>query len=203
VIFDAEDQPDRDQLKKAVVAFRRLEAEGKTKVACLQAKLNYFNSHQNALTKFFTLEYTNWFDLFLPGLHAVHTPIPLGGTSNHFHTEVLRQMDGWDPFNVTEDCDLGIRLARHGYATEVLDSTTWEEANCRLGNWVRQRSRWIKGYFQTHLSHTREAFLPGLVLGGIFLLLYKVLEQDLLAPSLGDDLRKVIQFFKFLCLVLA
>jgi len=199
VIYDVEDEPDRDQLKKAIVAFRRLDAQGKAQVACLQAKLNYFNAHQNSLTKFFTLEYTSWFDLFLPGLHAVRTPIPLGGTSNHFRTEVLRQMDGWDPFNVTEDCDLGIRLARHGYETEVLDSTTWEEANCRLGNWIRQRSRWIKGYFQTHLAHTRDAFLPGLVLAGIFYLLYRVLDQDLQAPALADDLRRIIVGFKWVC----
>ncbi|MGD0092537.1 MAG: glycosyltransferase, partial [Planctomycetota bacterium] len=202
VIYDAEDQPDRDQLKKAVVVFRRLEAQGKTKVACLQAKLNYFNSGQNALTKFFTLEYTNWFDLFLPGLHAVRTPIPLGGTSNHFLTDVLRQMDGWDPFNVTEDCDLGMRLTRHGHETEVLDSTTWEEANSRLGNWIRQRSRWIKGYFQTHLVHTRDAVLPGVVLALMFFWLCKVLDQDLRAPSLADDLRTAIKGFRWACVVL-
>jgi cellulose synthase/poly-beta-1,6-N-acetylglucosamine synthase-like glycosyltransferase len=168
VIFDAEDQPEPDQLKKAIVVFRKLEAAGKSSVACLQAKLNYFNARQNALTRFFTLEYTNWFDLFLPGLHAVRTPIPLGGTSNHFRTSVLQQVGGWDPFNVTEDCDLGIRLTRQGYTTEILDSTTWEEANCQVGNWVRQRSRWIKGYFQTHLVHTRDAVLPFLVLAAVF-----------------------------------
>ena len=202
VIFDAEDQPDRDQLKKAVVAFRRLDAQGKHKVACLQAKLNYFNAHQNSLTRFFTLEYTNWFDLFLPGLHAVRTPIPLGGTSNHFRTEVLREVYGWDPFNVTEDCDLGIRLARRGHETEVLDSTTWEEANSRVGNWIRQRSRWIKGYFQTHLVHSRDAVLPGLVLAAIFAFLYRVFEQDLQSPSLADDLRKMVGVFKGACVVL-
>jgi hypothetical protein len=100
--------------------------------------------------------------LFLPGLHKVSAPIPLGGTSNHFKTDVLKQIGGWDSFNVTEDCDLGIRLARQGQSTEVLDSTTWEEANSRTLNWIRQRSRWIKGYFQTHLVHTRDAWLPSL-----------------------------------------
>lgn len=168
VIYDAEDRPDGDQLKKAVVAFRRLEKDGKKAVACLQAKLNYFNAKQNALTRFFTLEYTNWFDLFLPGLHALYIPIPLGGTSNHFKTSVIKELGGWDPFNVTEDCDLGMRLARRKYRTEVLDSTTWEEANSRVGNWVRQRSRWIKGYFQTHLVHTRDSFVPPLLLGWFF-----------------------------------
>jgi len=151
VIYDAEDRPEPDQLKKAVVAFRRQPPD----VVCLQAKLNYYNPRQNWLTKFFTLEYTAWFDLYLPGLHALNVPIPLGGTSNHFRTAALQELGGWDPFNVTEDCDLGVRLERAGYRTRILESTTWEEANSQLGNWIRQRSRWIKGYIQTHLVHTR------------------------------------------------
>ncbi len=154
VIFDAEDRPEPDQLKKAVYAFSQLPPE----VACLQAKLNYFNPWQNTLTRWFTIEYTCWFDLYLPGLHALGVPIPLGGTSNHFRTGVLRELGGWDPFNVTEDCDLGVRLHAEGYRTKVIDSTTWEEANSRLGNWIRQRSRWVKGYFQTHLVHMRNPF---------------------------------------------
>ena len=151
VIYDAEDRPEPDQLKKAVCAFRRLPG----KYACLQAKLNYYNPRQNWLTGFFTLEYTAWFDLFLPGLVALGVPIPLGGTSNHFRAGALRASGGWDPFNLTEDCDLGIRLHEMGLRTRVLESTTWEEANARLGNWLRQRSRWVKGYFQTHFAHTR------------------------------------------------
>ncbi|MFH0911941.1 MAG: glycosyltransferase [Planctomycetota bacterium] len=151
VIYDAEDRPEPDQLRKAVAAFRRAEE----RVACLQVKLNYYNPDENRLTKWFTIEYTAWFDLFLPGLHSLGAPIPLGGTSNHFRTAILREVGGWDPFNVTEDCDLGIRLHRRGFRTAILDSTTWEEANSRLGNWIRQRSRWVKGYLQTHLVHTR------------------------------------------------
>ncbi len=200
VIFDAEDVPEPDQLKKAVIVFRRLEAKGKGHVACLQAKLNYFNARQNALTRFFTLEYTTWFDLFLPGLHAVRTPIPLGGTSNHFKTEVLKQLGGWDPFNVTEDCDLGMRLARKGNSTEVLDSTTWEEANSQVMNWIKQRSRWIKGYYQTHLVHTRDSFVPQLLLAGGFVWLYSIFERDL---SPGTDLKLAawIKLFQRACLV--
>ena len=163
VIYDAEDRPEPDQLKKAVVAFQRVNRPrrglarlfGRRETVCLQAKLNYYNPTQNLLTKWFTIEYSTWFDLFLPGLHRLGSPIPLGGTSNHFRTRVLEHIGGWDPFNVTEDCDLGIRLDKMGYKTRVLDSTTWEEANSRLWNWVRQRSRWVKGYIQTHLVHMR------------------------------------------------
>ena len=151
VIYDAEDTPDPDQLKKAVVAFRR----GGAKLVCVQAALNYFNAEENALTRMFTLEYSYWFDYMLPGLDAIRLPIPLGGTSNHFRTRALADLGGWDPYNVTEDADLGIRVSARGYRVGVINSTTMEEANTSIPNFVRQRSRWIKGYMQTSLVHAR------------------------------------------------
>jgi glycosyltransferase XagB len=151
VIYDAEDRPEPDQLKKVVAASKRLADD----VICIQCKLNYFNRDQNLLTRWFTGEYSMWFDLFLPALVSSGAPIPLGGTSNHFRTESLRALGGWDPYNVTEDADLGIRLHKAGYRTVLLDSTTFEEANPDLANWIRQRSRWVKGYIQTWLVHMR------------------------------------------------
>jgi len=150
-IYDAEDVPEPSQLRRAVEAFRGMPSE----VACLQARLNYFNWNENWLTRLFTLEYSLWFDWYLPGLESLGIPIPLGGTSNHFRTEVLRSLGGWDPFNVTEDADLGLRFTQQGWRVATLDSTTYEEANSRVGNWIRQRSRWIKGYMQTYLVHMR------------------------------------------------
>ncbi len=152
VIYDAEDQPETDQLLKAAAAF----SAGDENLACMQARLNYYNADENWLTRLFTLEYALWFDWLLPALQNLRAPIPLGGTSNFFRTDILRAVGGWDPFNVTEDADLGLRLAKLGYRVEMLNSTTFEEANCRLGNWVRQRSRWIKGHLQTWLVHMRQ-----------------------------------------------
>lgn len=152
VIYDAEDEPEPDQLRKAAAVF----AHGAPHLACLQARLNFFNADDNCLTRLFALEYALWFDLLLPALERLKMPIPLGGTSNIFRTDILRSVGGWDPCNVTEDADLGLRLARLGYRTKVLDSTTFEEANCRLDNWIRQRSRWMKGYMQTWLVHMRD-----------------------------------------------
>lgn len=151
VIYDAEDRPDPDQLKKVFLAFQKSSDE----TVCIQAKLNYFNSEQNLLTRFFTQEYSNWFELMLPGVMQMDIPIPLGGTSNHFKTQVLKELGAWDPYNVTEDADLGIRLYKKRYKTKVVDSRTLEEANSRNRNWIRQRSRWIKGYMQTWLVHMR------------------------------------------------
>lgn len=151
VIYDAEDRPEPDQLKKAYLAFKKVDP----KTVCLQAKLNYYNPEQNLLTKLFTAEYCLWFEVILPGLQTVKTIIPLGGTSNHFKKNFLQRLCGWDPFNVTEDCDLGVRLFSAGYQTAMFESTTYEEANSNLKNWFRQRSRWIKGYWQTYLVHMR------------------------------------------------
>ncbi|EXG79906.1 glycosyltransferase family 2 protein [Cryptosporangium arvum] len=151
VIYDAEDRPDPDQLKKALIAFRR----GGDDLVCVQAALNYWNAEENWLTRMFTLEYSFWFDYMLPGLERLRLPIPLGGTSNHFRVDALRELGGWDPFNVTEDADLGIRAAALGKTVGVVNSTTYEEANRAEGNWIRQRSRWIKGYLQTLLVHAR------------------------------------------------
>jgi len=160
VIYDAEDRPDPQQLKRAVMMFRNLDES----IVCIQARLNFFNQQTNWLTRWFSIEYSLLFDLLLPGLDSRGDPIPLGGTSNHLKTESLLEVGAWDPYNVTEDADLGIRLHQAGYRTTMMDSTTYEEANTQIGSWVRQRSRWIKGYLQTWLVYMRN---PLRTIGGI------------------------------------
>ncbi len=152
VIFDAEDRPESDQLLKAVAAFRAAPRQ----LACVQARLNLYNTDHNWMTRMFALDYAQWFDMLLPGLDRFGVPMPLGGTSNHFRTQVLRDIGGWDAFNVTEDADIGIRLAQLGYCVSMIPSTTYEEAPASLGPWLRQRSRWLKGHMQTWLVHMRD-----------------------------------------------
>ncbi len=153
-IYDAEDKPEPDQLLKAVAEFKRAPKN----TAVIQARLNFFNASENWLTRMFTLEYSLWFDFYIPALERLDVPIPLGGTSNHFRKDILKLVGGWDPFNVTEDADLGIRFTQFGYRVGVVNSTTFEEANTQFGNWIRQRSRWLKGYMQTYLVHMRTPF---------------------------------------------
>jgi glycosyltransferase XagB len=152
VIYDAEDQPEPDQLRKAAAVF----AASPPDVVCLQARLSYFNPNENWLARQFTIEYDSLFRGVLPTLDARGLPLPLGGTSNHFRIGVLRDLGAWDAFNVTEDADLGLRLYRAGWRCRVLDSTTYEEACCQPMNWLRQRSRWIKGWMQTYSVHMRK-----------------------------------------------
>jgi glycosyltransferase XagB len=150
-IYDAEDAPEPDQLRKAVAAFQASGPE----TACLQARLNIHNRNASWLARQFTLEYCALFDALLPCLARLGLPLPLGGTSNHFRTKALLACGGWDPFNVTEDADLGIRLHRLGWKADVIASTTFEEAPQRWSVWLPQRTRWLKGWMQTYLVHTR------------------------------------------------
>lgn len=150
-IYDAEDIPDPQQLKKALHVFYNSSPD----VACVQAKLNFFNREENLLAKLFSIEYSNLFDFLLPGLEVLEVPIPLGGTSNHFRIKTLQELYGWDPYNVTEDADLGIRIAQKGWRSVTIESTTMEECPISLGAWIRQRSRWIKGHMQTYFVHMR------------------------------------------------
>jgi hypothetical protein len=150
-IYDAEDAPDPDQIENVVERF----AAAPPEVACLQGALDFYNVRDGWLTRCFTIEYASWFRVMLPGLARLGLVVPLGGTTLFFRRAALERLGGWDAHNVTEDADLGLRLARHGYRTDLIPTTTAEEANGRLWPWVRQRSRWLKGYAMTWATHMR------------------------------------------------
>jgi hypothetical protein len=150
-IFDAEDRPDSQQLRRALEAFG---SDGDD-LACVQAQL-CIDTDTSWLARYFTAEYAGHFDVLLPKLAEFGLPLPLGGSSNHFRTAALREVGGWDPYNVTEDADLGMRLARLGYRCGVIRSTTYEEAPTTVTRWLGQRSRWLKGWMQTFLVHMRQ-----------------------------------------------
>jgi len=151
VIYDAEDNPDTDQLKKAAIVFHNSDQD----LSCLQSRLNFYNTQENLLSRWFSIEYSYWYDYYLEGLDRVGAPIPLGGTSNHFRTKQLQDIGSWDPYNVTEDADLGIRISRKNLKTQMMDCYTYEEAPIKIWSWIRQRSRWYKGHLQTYLVHMR------------------------------------------------
>lgn len=150
-IYDAEDAPDPEQISDVVAAFHAQPE----KMACVQSVLDFYNAKSNALSRFFAIEYATWFRLILPGVARMGFAIPLGGTSVFFRRAVLERLHGWDAHNVTEDADLGIRLARAGYRTMLINSVTLEEANNAAWPWIKQRSRWLKGYLITYFTHMR------------------------------------------------
>lgn len=184
-VYDAEDAPAPDQVTRVVERFHRRGPQ----VACLQGVLDFYNPRSNWIARCFTIEYAAWFRLMLPGLARLGLPVPLGGTTLFFRRAALEALGGWDAHNVTEDADLGIRLARHGYRTELIDTVTEEEANCRPIPWVRQRSRWLKGYMMTYAVHMRRPRLLRRQLGwwrfaGFQVFFLTTLSQFLLAPVL-------------------
>ncbi len=150
-VYDAEDRPDPSQIRTVVA---HLLAAGPD-VACVQGYLDFYNTDRNWLSRCFTLEYAIWFRVILHGVQKLGIPIPLGGTTVFFRRSMLEEIGAWDAHNVTEDADLGMRLARYGYRCEMIQTTTWEEANFRVIPWIKQRSRWLKGYAITWASHMR------------------------------------------------
>ncbi|WP_417724780.1 glycosyltransferase family 2 protein [Salipiger sp.] len=153
-VYDAEDSPAADQLLRVAGHFGRAPPE----VVCIQGVLDFYNPKANWLSRCFTIEYATWFRVVLPGLARLGFAVPLGGTTVFFRREALEEVGGWDAHNVTEDADLGVRLARYGYRTELVPIVTREEANCRFWPWIRQRSRWLKGYMITWAVHMRSPF---------------------------------------------
>jgi cellulose synthase/poly-beta-1,6-N-acetylglucosamine synthase-like glycosyltransferase len=151
VVYDAEDRPHPGQLRAALDRF----AQAGPRVAVVQARLVIDHRQRGFWADQFRLEYAGLFAVLLPALSTFGLPVPLGGSSNHFRTATLRQVGGWDAHNVTEDADLGMRLHRFGYRAATIDSPTEEEAPTAAGAWVRQRSRWMKGWMVTLLVHTR------------------------------------------------
>lgn len=184
-IYDAEDMPEPDQLLKVAHAMQNAPDD----LAGVQGVLDFYNPTQNWIARCFTIEYASWFRVILPGMRRLGFAIPLGGTTVFCRRDILTRLGGWDAHNVTEDADLGIRLARHGYRIEMLPSTTFEEANYRPLPWVRQRSRWLKGYMATYLVHMRRPRLLWQQLGtwqfcGVQMHFVTALSQVLLAPLL-------------------
>ncbi|MBM7068177.1 glycosyltransferase [Actibacterium sp. 188UL27-1] len=184
-VWDAEDAPAADQLHRVVQRFQ----ESGPDLACLQGQLDFYNPRINWLSRCFTIEYASWFRVLLPGMEQLGLAIPLGGTTLFFRREVLEELGGWDAHNVTEDADLGIRLARQGYRTEMIETTTQEEANCKTLPWIKQRSRWLKGYAMTWAVHMRDPVALWRDLGpwqffGVQVVFLGTLSQFLLAPLL-------------------
>ena len=151
-IYDAEDSPEPDQLRKVTARF----ATAPPGLACLQGQLDYYNATHNWIARSFTVEYATWFRLLLPGVERLGLVLPLGGTTLFIQREALIRVGAWDAHNVTEDAELGLRLARAGYRTEIVETTTFEEANSAIWPWIRQRSRWLKGYAITWATAMRQ-----------------------------------------------
>ncbi len=195
-IYDAEDAPEADQIHRFV---RHFDATG-PETACIQGYLDFYNSRKNWLSRCFTIEYAIWFRVIMHGIEKMNLPVPLGGTTVFFRRDALEKLGAWDAHNVTEDADLGFRLARLGYRCAFLPTTTREEANCRPVPWIRQRSRWLKGYGMTWITHMQNPLALWRDLGAVRFLAFHVL---LLGTLTGFLLAPVIWSLWFMFFGLA
>ena len=183
-VYDAEDKPAPGQLQEAWAAFRN----GEPDLGCLQSPLAIANLHSNWITGLFALEYSGLFRVLIPFLARIRMPIPLGGTSNHFRRCALEQVGGWDPHNVTEDADLGMRLYAHGYRTGTLCRATVETAPTTLDVWTRQRTRWLKGWAQTWLVAMRQPLRTARALGPCGFAVFQLMIAGMLVSALAHPL---------------
>lgn len=184
VVYDAEDRPHPQQLREAYAVFRNQPQD----MACLQAPLIISNASSSWLSACFALEYSGLFRCMLPALAAHGLPLPLGGTSNHFRTAALRRAGAWDPYNVTEDADLGLRLHRLGYRCGVIRRQTLEDAPTSLPVWLNQRTRWFKGWLQSWLVMTRTPFATAHAMGWFAYMAFQLLIGGMILSSLAHPL---------------
>ncbi|MCX7890597.1 MAG: glycosyltransferase [Rhodobacteraceae bacterium] len=184
-VLDAEDRPAPDQLRVIAARFAAAPAD----VACLQGVLDFYDARRSVMARLFAIEYAAWFRAVLPGLARLGLVVPLGGTTVYFRRQALLDVGGWDAHNVTEDAELGLRLARAGLRTEIVGTVTAEEPNDRPLAWIRQRSRWLKGYGLTWAAHMRAprrlaADLGAVRFAAVQVLFLGTVLQFLLAPVL-------------------
>ncbi len=163
VIFDAETLPETDQFMKAMAAFKY-----SPQLDYVHCRIDVYNANTNWLTKMYTAEFAFFYNFFLPGLATVKSPTPISGHSVYFRREQLIKVGGWDAYNLAEDCDIGIRMFRNGYKNaSVLDSASWEQSTTTLGDWIKQRTRWMQGFVQTSMVNLRFPALLWKDLGGL------------------------------------
>jgi glycosyltransferase XagB len=195
IVYDAEDRPQADQLLRLTVYM-----ENHPEIVCLQARLGYYNTGQSLLTKVFAIEYLNHFTVLLPLIHHKGLVVLLGGTSNFFRTDVLINLKGWDEKNVTEDADLGIRIARRKGKTLPFNTTTWEEAPPKLYPWLRQRVRWNKGFIYTYKVHFKKplSLIRDVGLKSTFFLLYQLIGPVINMIALPGWIIFIIALINFL-----
>ncbi|MDZ7937945.1 MAG: glycosyltransferase [Rhodoferax sp.] len=192
-IYDAEDRPHPQQLREAYHAFRL----GPADLACLQSPLVIDNAGESWISAIFALEYSALFRRLLPALGFYRLPLPLGGTSNHFKTALLKESGGWDPYNVTEDADLGMRLCRMGYRSSTLTLPTYEDAPTDFGVWLAQRTRWYKGWLQTWLVLMRHPLRTAREMGPLSFFVFQLLVGGVLVAALSHP--GLIVFITLFC----
>jgi cellulose synthase/poly-beta-1,6-N-acetylglucosamine synthase-like glycosyltransferase len=142
-IYDADNTPESGSLRLLVSALLR----DKKAVAAF-GKFRTRNRHVNLLTRFINLETLSFQFMIQAGRYLLFKLAILPGTNFVIYKDAVLECGGWDPRALTEDTELSVRLYDRGHQIRfVPDAVTWEEEPQRWGDWVRQRTRWVRGNF--------------------------------------------------------
>ena len=143
-VFDAEDEVHPELLRHVDARFVDTGAD----VVQGGVQLMNYRSSWYALRN--VLEYYFWFRSRLH-FHAQQRFIPLGGNTVFIRTDRLREVGGWDPECLAEDCEIGVRLSSRGAKVAVAydpDLATREETPGSVRELFKQRTRWNQGFLQ-------------------------------------------------------
>lgn len=171
-VIDAEDVIDKRLLKEVVSVIN-------SGYDVVQGVLDMINDRSGWKNMHLRGEYTHWYRSVVPALVSAKLPVPLSGTTNFFKREVILKMKGWDPYNLTEDFDIGMRLYnshkkvglvfdkvkerevgslfKGQYSIAMMHSVTREESPISFLSWLKQRTRWQRGKIQTLKKMIRES----------------------------------------------
>lgn len=156
-VFDAEDEPHPDILHVINTVMERQQAD------VVQSGVQLMNHTSRWFSAFNVLEYYFWFKSALHFFTRLGV-VPLGGNTVFLKRDLLFRVGGWSEHILTEDADLGIRLAaRNARITVVYDEqhVTKEETPATLTQFIKQRTRWNQGFMQI-LAEGEWLRLPGL-----------------------------------------
>lgn len=83
----------------------------------------------------------------------------LTGTCYYIKTDIVRAHSGWKWHSLTEDVELTTVSAINGYTTRYIeDAVFYDEQPTDLKTSVKQRKRWVKGYFDNSNTYGKRLY---------------------------------------------
>ncbi len=149
-VLDADSIIDTKSLKKAMGQFYIPRDEP---VGAVMSKLKPENENNNMFERIQVIEY-----LVVGLMRALSASLRLlhmaPGVLSIYRTDVIKKIGGFDAKNLTEDFELGVRLKKSGYLIDYAhESVVFTKTPNKLKQIIKQRIRWFRGFFRTHIKH--------------------------------------------------
>jgi cellulose synthase/poly-beta-1,6-N-acetylglucosamine synthase-like glycosyltransferase len=148
--FDADSLPDKEVLRKAASYFNYKQ------VMAVQGRTYSLNEKSSILTRVAAMEEKAWYQVLISGREKLQLFVPLNGSCQFIRRSVLEELGGWDETCLTEDVELALRLVEKNYLIKYApDVISGQETPSSLGDLVKQRVRWYRGYMEIALKYGR------------------------------------------------